>query len=326
MLNSKIKKITLNIFFFLSFLILIQNHSFAQNIFDELKKATEQIQKDLENQSKDSKEIKLPSAQDNKKQNIQQNIDQKPTAKTTNNQNQNSQVQKSDSKNLEDVLSKFPDLFGAKIFSKLNTVKVENKQFDRKFIINADMILDLGMYTSFTPKDKNSDFKEYFVVSLPSTSYSTTSKVYGPNENIIVAVYARNKNTFSDFDKCMKAMRPYGEFLVKKFSTNSELQQSYSRQEEYIKLKIENQIIKLGTTCSHKHGYDDLSNALIHQMSALAPKLKDPNGWLFLEISSITSPGSDQNQEYRKVLSQKIQSKEKGSFDKKEKSGTFKGM
>jgi hypothetical protein len=59
MLNNKIKKITLNILFFLSFLILMQNYSFAQNIFDELKKATDQIQKDLE--KSDTKQKPAPT-------------------------------------------------------------------------------------------------------------------------------------------------------------------------------------------------------------------------------------------------------------------------
>ena len=60
MFNNKIKKITLNILFFFSFLILIPNHSFAQNIFDELKKATDQIQKDLE--KSDTKQKPAPAA------------------------------------------------------------------------------------------------------------------------------------------------------------------------------------------------------------------------------------------------------------------------
>jgi hypothetical protein len=53
------KKIRLNILFLLSFFVLIQNPSFAQNIFDELKKATDQFQKELE--KSDTKQKPAPT-------------------------------------------------------------------------------------------------------------------------------------------------------------------------------------------------------------------------------------------------------------------------
>ena len=183
----------------ISFLLFLQTKSFSQNIFDELKKATDQIQKDL-------------GKTDSKPQTPAVSPPQAPAVSSSQKKTEDTKTS-TPSKSAGTSSSSLGDftLFGLKLGEPLSSVKLGDKSFAEKKMIgtpswNAKLIP--GAHITFVPETKNDYFDGYFI------SYSPISKK-------IEGIYGRSKQTYKNESECLKASGDNFKFVSQKNISNN---------------------------------------------------------------------------------------------------------
>lgn len=185
-------------FIVISSLLFLPTQSFSQNILDELKKAADQIQKDL------GKTNSKPQGDPKSKTDInpqqpavstpQKKTDDKATIPT------NQIVNKPSS-----TLGNFT-LFGVKLGDPITSVKFGDKSFDKsKLIGNSpnNSWLYPGAHITFIPQTKNDYFDNYFI------SYSPISKK-------IEGIFGRSKKVYKDENECLKESKDNFKFVAQR--------------------------------------------------------------------------------------------------------------
>ena len=179
-------KLFCKILFSTSLLIFLQNHALAQNIFDELKKAGEQLQKEIDNNAKQ----KPPAS------GAQQPASPKPPASGA--QQPSSSTPKPPAK--ATVAPHNFVLFGVKIGEQISNVKTDNKVFTK----NSDNpYFRVGAHVLFTPTTKNDLFEQY-VLS------------YGPISKKIFKVSGKLKKEYKTKADCDKDFKDIFKFVAEK--------------------------------------------------------------------------------------------------------------
>jgi hypothetical protein len=188
------KQLFYKILFSISLLIFLQNHSLAQNIFDDLKKAGEQIQKEL---NKPEVKPKTPNGMP-----VQTGPSQSPGKQSS--QSPGKQV---DTKTKTNVPNNF-SLFGLKLGDPISSAKITNKQLENTKIIGRMTALRVGAHVTFEPKIKNDYFDSFFIT-------------YGPISKKIEGIYGRSKKTFKNTGDCSKASEDNFIFVAEKNSKDN---------------------------------------------------------------------------------------------------------
>jgi hypothetical protein len=189
------KNLFSKILFSIGLLIFLQNQALAQNIFDELKKAGEQLQKEID--KPDAKQ-KLPAS------GAQQPATPKPAVPAAGAQQQ-SKPSKSENSNVTPNDRGQFTLFGLKLGDDINTAKLNNKSFSKAFCINFPCSNSIMPYSNqlFTPATKNPLFEEYFIT-------------YGAYTKKIEGIFARTKNVYPKYEQCKKELMDPYKFVVEK--------------------------------------------------------------------------------------------------------------
>ena len=186
-------KLFCKILFSTSLLIFLQNHALAQNIFDELKKAGEQLQKEIDNNAKQ----KPPAS------GAQQPASPKPPASGA--QQPSSSTPKPPAK--ATVAPHNFVLFGVKIGEQISNVKTDNKVFTK----DSDRpYFKVGAHVLFTPATKNDLFEQY-VLS------------YGPISKKIFKVSGKLKKEYKTKADCEKDFKDIFKFVAEKNYDENEL-------------------------------------------------------------------------------------------------------
>ena len=181
------KKLFCKILFSTSLLIFLQNHALAQNIFDELKKAGEQLQKEID---KPDVKQKPPAS------GAQQPASPKPPASGA--QQPSSSTPKPPAK--ATVAPHNFVLFGVKIGEQISNVKTDNKVFTK----DSDRpYFKVGAHVLFTPATKNDLFEQY-VLS------------YGPISKKIYKVSGKLKKEYKTKADCEKDFKDIFKFVAEK--------------------------------------------------------------------------------------------------------------
>lgn len=174
--------------FLISFLILLPENSFAQNIFDDLKKAGEQIQKDLNKPESKPKTPNMPSTQTGSSPSPSKQDETKAKAKT----------------NASNNFS----LFGLKLGDPISSAKITNKQLEKDKFFGRITGLRVGAHVTFEPNIKNEYFDSFFIT-------------YGPISKKIEGIYGRSKQTFKNESECLKASKDNFLFVIEKNASDN---------------------------------------------------------------------------------------------------------
>ena len=172
--------------FLISFLILLPENSFAQNIFDDLKKAGEQIQKDL---NKPESKPKTPNSM---------------PAQTGSSPSPSKQDETKAKTNASNNFS----LYGLKLGDPISSAKITNKQLEKDKLIGFLTALRVGAHVTFEPKTKNEYFDSFFIT-------------YGPISKKIEGIYGRSKKTFKNESECLKASEDNFLFVIEKNASDN---------------------------------------------------------------------------------------------------------
>lgn len=178
------KKLFSKILFSIGLLIFLQNQALAQNIFDELKKAGEQLQKEIDKPDAKQKSPasgaqqpvtpKSPSA-------AQPSTPKAPVASSN-------------------IPPKNFALFGVKIGDQIANVKTDNKAFTKD---SDNPFFMVGAHVLFTPTVKNTLFEQY-VLS------------YGPISKKIYKVSGKLNKEYKTNDSCIKDFKDIYMFVAEK--------------------------------------------------------------------------------------------------------------
>ena len=192
------KKLFCKILFSTGLLIFLQNHALAQNIFDELKKAGEQLQKEID---KPDVKQKPPAS------GAQQPAAPKPAVPAAGTQQQ-SKPSKSENSNVTPNDRGQFTLFGLKLGDNITTAKLNNKSFSKAHCIDYSGVVcknQIVPYSNqlFTPATKNPLFEEYFIT-------------YGAYTKKIEGIFARTKNVYPKYEQCAKELNDPYKFVVEK--------------------------------------------------------------------------------------------------------------
>lgn len=182
------KKLFCKILFSTGLLIFLQNHALAQNIFDELKKAGEQLQKEID---KPDVKQKPPAS------GAQQPASPKPPASGA------QQPSSSTPKPPATAATASPHnfvLFGVKIGEQISNVKTDNKVFTKD---SDNPYFRVGAHVLFTPATKNDLFEQY-VLS------------YGPISKKIFKVSGKLKKEYKTKADCEKDFKDIFKFVAEK--------------------------------------------------------------------------------------------------------------
>ena len=188
------KKLFCKILFSTSLLIFLQNHALAQNIFDELKKAGEQLQKEID--KPDTKQ-KPPAS------GAQQPASPKPAQTGSS----SSPIKQDETKAKTNASNNF-SLFGLKLGDPISSAKITNKQLEKDKLIGFLTALRVGAHVTFEPKTKNEYFDSFFIT-------------YGPISKKIEGIYGRSKKTFKNESECLKASEDNFLFVIEKNASDN---------------------------------------------------------------------------------------------------------
>jgi hypothetical protein len=183
------KQLFYKILFSISLLIFLQNHSLAQNIFDELKKAGEQLQKDIN----------------------KPDVKQKPTAPATQQPPASATQQPSTDKSKTEAPSAAKKvqanftLFNVKIADQISNIKTDNRAFTKDIDVPYFRV---GAHVLFTPAQKNDLFEQY-VLS------------YNPIGKNINKISGKLKKQYNSRGECEKEFKDIFKFVEEKNSNDN---------------------------------------------------------------------------------------------------------
>jgi hypothetical protein len=292
------KKLFSKILFSIGLLIFLQNQALAQNIFDELKKAGEQLQKEID--KPDAKQ-KSPAS------GAQQPAAPKPSASGA------QPPSATNPKPPATAATASPHnfvLFGVKIGEQISNVKTDNKVFTKD---SDNPYFRVGAHVLFTPTTKNDLFEQY-VLS------------YGPISKKIFKISGKLKKEYKTNTDCEKDFKDIFKFVAEKnLNENSSAirraeettgQGNYLRVQGYQMIYIlKEQMLK--TTYDKSQGTTNIEIWL----DARCIKYADNKfvGWM--ELRNIYL----ENDALVELVDLK-QQKEKKDFEQKKDSGKLKGL
>jgi len=292
------KKLYSKILFSISLLIFLQNHVLAQNIFDDLKKAGELLQKEVD--KPDAKQ-KSPAS------GAQQPVTPKPPASG------GQPPSATNPKPPATAATASPHnfvLFGVKIGEQLSNVKTDNKVFTKD---SDNPYFKVGSHVLFTPTTKNDLFEQY-VLS------------YGPISKKIFKISGKLKKEYKSKADCEKDFKDIFKFVAEKNSNenNSAIRKAEETTGQGNYLSVQGyQMIYILKEQMLKSTYDKTQGTtnIEIRLDARCIKYADNKfvGWM--ELSNTWA----QNDALVELVDLK-QQKEKKDFEQKKDSGKLKGL
>ena len=274
----------------ISFLILLPENSFAQNIFDDLKKAGEQLQKGLE--TPDTKQKPSPTSG--------QPSAPKPPAASP--QSSTSKPASSSKDALSIIDEHQFTLFDIKIGDPIQSAKLTGKGYSEDYLIKGGGDFIRG-YTNqfFTPKTKNDLFDEYLIT-------------YGPYTKKIVGIYAKTKKTYKTVDECDKDLKDPSKFIQNRLTKDNPKWTFQGNPNSFIAFNSE-----FNKAMNYNSERDMVKGAMVFKTAC---QLNNP-GYIFLRRHNDDPRGPELvYQEQQKFLKEK----EQKDFEKKKDTGKLKGL
>jgi hypothetical protein len=194
---KKYFNILLNLFcsscLILVLLILVQTTSFSQNVLDQLKSATDQLQKGID-QNSNKKNNSVPASNSTSQTTT-------PAPKTTTSNTSTAP------KAIVAPEGNF-SLFGLKLGDSISNAKLDNKGFEKEkyFIFSSGVTIAALIpkgHSVFTPQTKNEIFDMYLIS-------------YGPITRKIEGIYGRTKTVFKTAQECRDGTDSAFKFVYEK--------------------------------------------------------------------------------------------------------------
>jgi|LakMenE18May11ns_1017448.scaffolds.fasta_scaffold9889233_2 hypothetical protein len=285
------KKLFSKILFSIGLLIFLQNQALAQNIFDELKKAGEQLQKEID--KPDAKQ-KSPAS------GTQQPVTPKPPSAA--NPKPPAAAATASPHNFV--------LFGVKIGEQISNVKTDNKVFTKD---SDNPYFKVGAHVIFTPTTKNDLFEQY-VLS------------YGPISKKIFKISGKLKKEYKTNTDCEKDFKDIFKFVAEKNlnENNSVIRRAEETTGQGNYLRVQGyQMIYILKEQMLKSTYDKSQGTtnIEIRLDARCIKYADNKfvGWMELSNTWALNDAITE-------LADLKQQKEKKDFEQKKDSGKLKGL